>query len=215
MGKAKIILNVGDKFGRLTITEFKGSIKGHLVWSCKCECGRQLTIRGSALKSGHTLSCGCFGHEQRTIHGFSRTRLFKCWDGMMRRVNYENGRAYKNYGGRGIKVCDEWSDFLTFREWALSNGYSDSLTLDRIDVNGHYQPSNCRWITMKEQQNNRRSNHYITYQGRTQTLMQWSEEIGIDHKLLSDRITSRGWSTDRALNTPKLTKWDRYPKNSQ
>lgn len=214
MGGQRIILKVGDKFGRLTVIESKGSIKGHLVWLCQCDCGKYSTVRGSALKSGTTLSCGCFNHDKKTIHGLSRTRLFKCWDGMMRRVSYEKGRAYKDYGGRGITVCDEWKDFLTFREWALNRGYSDSLTLDRINVNGNYEPTNCRWITMKDQQNNRRSNHYITYKGKTMTLMQWSEELGISHKLLSDRITSRGWSTERALSTPKLIKWDRYPKRA-
>lgn len=137
-------------------------------------------------------------------HGHTGTRLYQAYLNMKARCYYKGGREYQNYGGRGIGVCKEWlgeNGAKNFIDWAYSNGYSDDLTLDRIDVNKGYSPDNCRWITNKEQQSNRRDNHLITYNGRTQTISQWAEELGMSSKSFEKRI--RVWKDiKRAIETP-------------
>lgn len=128
-------------------------------------------------------------------------RLYSIWNGVKTRCYNSNHVHYSDYGGRGIAMCHEWKDdFKTFQDWAFKNGYSEELTLDRIEPNGNYEPSNCRWTTRKEQQNNRRNNIIITYNGKTQTLAQWADEVGINYHKLLIRI-SRGWDAERALTT--------------
>lgn len=137
-------------------------------------------------------------------HGDSKTKLYMAWQNMRARCNRKSAREYSNYGGRGIKVCDEWQkNYEPFKEWALENGYSENLTLDRIDVNGNYEPSNCRWITNKEQQNNRRDNVLYTFNRETKTLAQWSENLGICFKTLQKRI--KNWGVEKAFTTPLKT----------
>lgn len=134
-------------------------------------------------------------------HGGYGTRLYEIWRSLKKRCLNPKTEQYSNYGGRGITVCDEWRDsFQAFYDWAMANGYRDDLTLDRIDGNGNYEPSNCRWATWKEQQNNRRNNHFITYNGETKTLKQWSEQVGIDWDILYSRL-KKGWSVEKALTT--------------
>ena len=129
------------------------------------------------------------------------SRLYSIYAGMKERCSNPCHCAYQNYGGRGISYCEEWQDFQAFKTWAESNGYSDSLTLDRIDVNGNYEPSNCRWITFKEQQNNRTNNHLIEYNGDLKTLQQWGEIFNIKWTTLYKRLQS-GWDIEKALTTP-------------
>ena len=135
-------------------------------------------------------------------HGYTGTRLYRTWCNMKGRCYRKSMKRYERYGGRGITVCKEWKDsFEIFKEWALSNGYSDNLTLDRIDNNGNYCPENCRWITNKEQQSNKSDNHLITYNGKTQTITQWAEELGMSGKSFEKRI--RVWKDiKRAIETP-------------
>lgn len=134
-------------------------------------------------------------------HGETRTRLFKIWCSMHERCERSKHMHYKDYGGRGITVCHGWSEYIPFAKWARENGYTDNLSIDRVDVNGNYEPSNCRWVTDKEQQNNRRNNRNVVYHGNTYTLTQLAEKTGIKKTTLKERL-NMGWSVDDAVNRP-------------
>lgn len=139
--------------------------------------------------------------------GRKGTRLYRIYNAMKTRCYNGNFPAYKWYGGRGITICDEWkNDFKAFYDWALSNGYRDDLTIDRIDVNGNYEPKNCRWVDNYTQSNNRRNNHYINLFNETHTLKEWSDRFKISEKTVRDRLR-RGWDIDKALITPVDTKF--------
>ena len=151
----------GQRFGRLTVVSRAENRGNQTRWLCKCDCGNEKIIAGNALKSGVTLSCGCYHKEVtgkiRRTHGGTGTRLHSIWQNMKARCYRESAREYENYGGRGITICDEWrNDYKAFHDWAVENGYADNLTIDRKNVNGNYEPSNCRWITNEEQQRNKR-----------------------------------------------------------
>lgn len=148
-------------------------------------------------------------------HGDSYTRLYRIWVNMKYRCNTPSCPYYFNYGGRGVKVCKEWEeDYTIFKEWSITHGYADDLSIDRIDDNGNYEPSNCRWATPKEQINNTRNNYLITFNGKTQTMMQWAEELELTHSLLSKRIKELGWSIEKALTTPINTNKSHRRKNN-
>lgn len=196
----------GKKFNKLQVIErvIKENNK-QTYWKCICECGNTTIVTSAHLKNGHTKSCGCLQKEvvknMMTTHNLTHTKLFKVWRGMKDRTLNKNDKHYKNYGNRGIKICNEWlEDFKCFYDWALNNGYKEGLTIDRINVNGNYEPNNCRWITWKEQQNNRTNNHYITYKGETHTMKQWSELLGIKYTTLSMRLNKYNWSVGKAFN---------------
>lgn len=141
------------------------------------------------------------GNLYNLAHGMSQTRLYRAWDSMKARCYRKTTAPYKNYGDRGIIVCEEWREsFIAFRDWALANGYVEGLSLDRIDPNGNYEPKNCRWVTMKVQENNRRNNRRIEFNGKTHTMSEWSEILGISQYALFNRFR-RGWSIERALTT--------------
>lgn len=130
-----------------------------------------------------------------------KTRLYKIWTAMRERCNRERHSHYKDYGGRGITICSEWDDYVAFRNWANNNGYSDELTLDRIDYNGNYEPSNCRWVTYKEQARNKRSNRIIEYKGHKYVLTELAEKIGMNKTTLKERL-NKGWSVEDAVEKP-------------
>ena len=196
----------GQRFGRLFVVEEYGRQNGHVTWLCQCDCGKKTITCTGDLRKGKTTSCGCFHNEMVSnltrSHSKCGTRLYAIYSNMRQRCLNEDNRAYKWYGGRGISICLEWLDsFQKFYEWAIENGYSDKLTLDRIDSDGNYEPSNCRWVTIKEQQNNKRSNHLFTYNGETHNLREWSELTGINYGTLKNRLCRYGWTTERAFNT--------------
>ena len=137
----------------------------------------------------------------RRTHGMSHTRLHNIWLTMRQRCEKPQCSTYHKYGAKGIKVCAEWSSFEVFRDWAYANGYSENLTIDRIDPHGDYEPSNCRWATQKEQQNNRSNNVVLTYKGVTNQIGEWSEITGIPLRILYDRYY-RGWDVDRIFEQP-------------
>ena len=174
-------------------------------WLCQCECGNKTVVSAAHLKNGHTKSCGCLHakvmKEMLVTHGLSGTKLFRVWRGIIDRTQYKSHKSYKYYGGRGIKICSEWANnFESFYKWAMGSGYKDGLQIDRVDVNGDYRPENCKWATPKQQQNNRRNNRYITYNGETHTMKEWSEITGIKYTTLSMRLNKYHWDVRRALN---------------
>lgn len=213
---------VGETHGRLTVleeTESKYDIRGRRrrYWLCQCECGNIVTVRDDGLNGGHTKSCGCLQKEivseiakrpaaYKFRHGDSYERIHNIWYLMKYRCTNEKSPAYHNYGGRGIKLCDEWFDDITgyqaFKEWSYKNGYRDDLTIDRINNNGNYCPENCRWVDVKVQSNNKRSNHTLTYRDETHTIAQWAEISGIDKETLYNRAYL-GWNDDRIFTQPK------------
>lgn len=198
----------GRKFGRLTVIERSERKDPNATWwVCKCDCGNTKEVRAGVLKKGETRSCGCLnrelagrrGRDQFTKHGFYGTRIYNIWTGMKDRCYSEKCPQYKHYGGRGIRLCEEWANNpKNFCEWAMANGYKENLTIDRIDCNGDYSPNNCRWVTMDEQQRNKRNNRNITYNGKTQCVAAWARELGISHGTLFTRIYA-GWTNPQEI----------------
>lgn len=170
---------------------------------CKCECGNTTLLFPYLFENKKVISCGCLRHiSHRTIHNLSKENLYHIWEGIRLRCNSPKREKYKIYGARGIKICDEWeNDYLSFREWALNNGYAPNLSIDRIDNNGNYEPSNCRWVDRKTQQRNRRNCIYITYNNKTQCLVEWCEELNLNYKTINNRILN-GWDKIKAITTP-------------
>lgn len=200
----------GRRFGHWTVLELAEPLydkRGYKVhrWKCRCDCGTIKDVSGTSLRSGRSTSCGCDRSVARevcknnfTTHGETKTRLYQIWAGVHKRCENSNAYNYSDYGGRGIKVSDEWRSFIPFKDWAVSNGYTDGLSIDRIDVNGNYSPDNCRWVDSIAQANNRRNNHYITFNGETKTIAEWARDYNMNYKKLYKRIAS-GKSLSDAL----------------
>ena len=205
----------GMRFGRLFVVEKYGKAKnGSIIWKCRCDCGKETMVTSCNLRSGSTNACGCLHNEFISSlskkHGLSHTRLHGIWRGIKGRCLNHKNSSYQNYGGRGIKICEEWKDnFENFYEWAMSNGYKDDLSIDRIDVNNGYFPENCRWVTDEVQSRNRRNNRKYSHDGETKTLSEWAREYGIDRKTLSDRMDKFGWDFEKALTTKAGASYDR------
>ena len=179
------------------------------LWKMKCSCGELFVAQPSASK-GVCRKCAMEKlSAERTKHGESpkqgrqnASKLYSVWVNMRNRCFNSNNKSFVYYGGRGISVCDEWNEFLNFEKWAIQNGFEENLTLDRIDVNGNYEPENCRWISQKEQMRNTRSNHLLTYNGYTKTMAEWSEITGIPYATLKQRINKYNYSVEKALTKP-------------
>ena len=193
--KDKVIDLTAKKFGRLTVvsrTENKGP---YVYWKCLCDCGKATVVAGSRLRSGKTKSCGCLQKTHNFKNGLSRTRLYRIYNCMKNRCYDPNHDNYKHYGGRGIKVCDEWLDkengFIKFYNWAMANGYADNLSIDKIDNDKGYSPDNCRWATVEQQTNNRRSSKPFEWNGVTYaSCAEASRQLGVPRYTLR-KIKSR------------------------
>lgn len=193
----------GKKFGLLTVVGMVDSDTRKTYWVCQCDCGNMKTVRSDSLQSGAIKSCGCLKKAQDKVnltkhhrHKMSRTRIYQEWQGMKGRCYNSHDPRYDRWGGRGIKVCDEWKEsFEAFYSWALSSGYSDELTIDRIDNDGDYTPENCRWATQKEQSRNRSTNINITIGNSTRTLTEWCEIFQLDYKTVVSRYHNNRFIT--------------------
>lgn len=197
---------IGKKFGRLTVVSLSCVDKRQCtIWNCVCECGNAVKVVGKDLAKGHTKSCGCLSMDkllQRNIkHGLADTLIYKIWQGMKDRCTNPNNPKYKCYGGRGIKVCDKW--LKSFESFCadMKDRPSSLYTIDRIDVNGDYEPNNCRWATPKEQANNTRRNHLLSYNNETHTLSEWESIVKIKQTTIRQRLR-RGWPINDALTRP-------------
>lgn len=206
---------IGQKFGRLTVVGIEPPAKNRREWRwvCRCDCGNTITAAATSIKSGNTKSCGCLKNEksgERFRKYKNRVaenkRLYEIFSGMKKRCYSERSQRYKDYGGRGIKICAEWMDadcgFDRFVNWAISNGYSDTATIDRIDVNGDYAPDNCQWVTLKQQANNKRDTVWVDYNGKHIQLFAICKRLGISYGMVYNRIVNNGWDVSRAIETP-------------
>lgn len=203
----------GNRYNRLVVLEYAYTKGQARYWKCQCDCGNITYTSSNCLSTGHTKSCGCANREPTVqTHGLSKqTPLYFVWKELRHRCSNKNHKQYKNYGARGIKVCSEWEDFEVFYDWSVKNGYTEEKlpngknkwTIDRIDVNGDYEPNNCRFVTNEEQANNKRNTLYFDYKGKKYNLTELSNEFGIERMLLYDRIHTRKWDLERAVTTPK------------
>ena len=200
----------GRRFGRLVVIErvANNPTSPSTRWLCKCDCGKETISYAPQLKNGQKKSCGCLCREHVMAsaikHGGRKTRLYHIWSMMKQRTWNPKHSGYKDYGARGIKVCAEWhDDFTAFRDWAYRNGYTEELSIDRIDNDRDYEPGNCRWVTMAEQNRNQRHNVVLELNGRSQLLADWARELGISKTALSRRINILKWPLERALTEKK------------
>ena len=195
------------RFGKLLVVENTNKKRNKkTIWLCKCDCGNYKEVQVDNLTSGHTKSCGCLNGKGYK-HNLKNTRLYYIWSCMKQRCYNENHKQYKDYGQRGIKICNEWHEFINFYNWAINNDYQDNLTIDRINNNGNYEPNNCRWVNMKIQSNNRRSNHIIEYKNETHTLKEWCDILKLNYKTIQTRINSLKWNVEKAFETPTNIKY--------
>lgn len=204
----------GQRIGKLTVIGFHhnriyinpktGRKRIFPYYSCKCDCGnKSIVARDFLIRKKPISSCGCiskdFLHNLNYSHGKSKTRLFRIWAHIKDRCNNKKNQSYKNYGARGITICDEWkNDFMSFYKWSLSNGYKKELTIERIDVNGGYNPDNCTWIKKEEQNKNTRRSVFLTYKGKTLCVAEWARKINKSKETLYSRI-KKGWSIEKIL----------------
>lgn len=198
----------GKRFGRITILGRAENYKRYVAYYCLCDCGNKFTALAQNIVQGKTKSCGCYNAECKQkrawkinrTHGLSNTRLYRIWLNMKERCFNKNSKSYKNYGAKGIKVCTSWLDFSVFSAWAISSGYSDGLTLDRIDVNKSYSPKNCRWADWITQNNNKTNNRRITFEGKTKTVSEWAREYALSRGVLWHRLFTAKMPFSEAIN---------------
>lgn len=196
----------------LTVTKIVPRTNSNTRCEAVCECGVSKTYELSNLKRGHVKSCGCVRFcGTKPTHGLSKTRLYKTYLGMIARCYDSTKHNYSHYGGRGITVCEEWrSDVSAFQKWAVENGYNDNLQIDRIENNKGYSPDNCRFVTPKQNANNKSDNRLITLNGITKTVAQWAEEKGVTYNTIWNRV-KRGWDVAKAIETPMRLRMSNKP----
>lgn len=187
----------GEKFWKLTALNFEYRDNNYRhFWKFRCDCGNEIIARKNAVISGNTTQCKKCSINARarkiSTHGYARTRLYREWAGIIQRCENPKSTSYNRYGELGITVCDEWHKFENFANWSINNGYSDDLTIDRIDIFGNYEPSNCRWVSNLEQANNKSTNTFIKINEETHTIAEWARIYGMKYHTLYDRI-KKGW----------------------
>jgi hypothetical protein len=212
---------IGQKFGKLTVFDrAENNKQNKRMWVCRCDCGniKKKPVATGDLTSGAVKSCGCLyfdsNKERNKKHGKTKSRLYQIWSGIKSRCLNPQNVAFKNYGGRGITICDEWKDdFQAFYDWAISNGYRENLTIDRIDNDKGYYPKNCRWTTMKKQQNHRRNNKIVIYKNNKFTVSELAEKLNISVQTLCWRLRN-GWNeNDLSLPPSFANKKERKQKH--
>jgi hypothetical protein len=207
-----IINLVGKVFNRWTVVGRAENKNKRVRWSCVCECGEERDVIAYNLVHGISKSCGCLNKDlakERIIsitktHGLSKTPIHRIWCGIKTRVGNPNHKDYQWYGARGVTMCEEWeNDFMSFYTWSTNNGWKDGLQIDRKDVNGNYEPSNCRWVTNEVNSKNRRNTNLYTNEltGETLCASDWSKRLGGNQELVKSRI-AYGWSIQRAITEP-------------
>ena len=193
---------IGLKFSKLTVVSSAGVDKHQKrIWSCICECGNTTVVATTQLRLGKTQSCGCFKTEVHTIHGDHKSLEYYAWRSMRNRCKDQNTKYYGKYGGRGIKVCERWENYLHFLA-DMGRKPTKSHSLDRIDNDGDYTPENCRWATKSEQTKNRSTTVWLEHEGKKMLVQDWANEVGLPYTTLYARLRN-GWDVARALNTPK------------
>lgn len=195
----------GLRFGKLTVSKTSEKRGKHRYWLCICDCGGRKYVSSTNLYNGHARSCGCFNREasstRNRTHGKSRTITYQIWKGLRKRCNNQNDKRYNDYGGRGIKVCDRWSNYEHFYA-DMGERPSKDHSIDRIDNNGDYSPENCRWALKKIQSNNCRSNTIIAHNGLSLTVSEWADKSLVSYHTFWQRLYRLNWDIERALNTP-------------
>jgi len=184
----------------LTVLEYAYSKNHRAYWKCMCDCGKEVFVRGDGLKDGNNKSCGCLNYKPTLIsHNMTNTKLYRIWASMRQRCTNKNTAHYNSYGGRGIRVCEQWELFEEFYIWSMSNGYVEGLSIERIDVNGNYEPSNCKWITKKEQANNTRRTILITHNDKTLNIAQWAKELNVTYDVLYGRLKKYEMNLEKVI----------------
>ena len=213
-GKCRLIKDedfIGKSFGYWTVVSSAENKSNKKSFLCRCKCGNERIVNADTLKLGTSKSCGCYHKEEirerQTTHGQTGTRIFRIYYDIRQRCYNENNKRFSDYGGRGITMCDEWKNsFQSFYDWSMANGYSEKLSIDRKDVDGNYEPNNCRWITMAEQSNNKRTSINFSFFGVTKNLKEWCDCIGVSYDKMYGRYY-RGCETFRKEDIEKIKKY--------
>ena len=228
MRRKLLAIKVGERFGRWVVKEppYRTQNRSAVRVVCECDCGVIRDVDIGNILAGHSTSCGCLNKEvviaRSTTHGHSRRgkkreRLYTTWASMIARCSNPKQIGFKDYGGRGIRVCVAWRKYVTFMKWAKENGYRDDLTIERLNSNGNYCPSNCIWIPGRKQNRNRRDTRLITAFGETKGIADWADDKRCTTKSVGNiaRRLGLGWSPEEAISSPKQTKWSRRGQNAR
>lgn len=202
---SELIDLTGKRFGKLVVLKRVDNNKHRQPqWECLCDCGNKTIVVGQKLRKGITKSCGCLLYEQKTrlTHGMTGTVLHNRWLNMKSRCFNQKNKRYARYGGRGITICPEWMDFSNFYKWSMENGFSENLSIDRIENDKGYSPENCRWASAKQQANNTSRNVKILYNGEEKTLSEWCELLNLNYKLIHGRMHESGMTFEEAIDKP-------------
>lgn len=200
----------GLRFNNLTAVRFDHRderVKGGAhYWLFRCDCGNEVVLRKNSVTSNNTTCCADCSRKRKALvntkHGGIGTRLYREWAGIIQRCTNPNDTSWERYGAKGITVCEDWKHFELFKEWALSHGYADNLTIDRIDSSKGYHPDNCRWASVREQANNKQRTIWIEYEGERMQLSYWADRLGFPYHTLYDRLYRYGWTVERAFTEP-------------